>query len=106
MGWVSTRERIVPITCLVHLSDSIRFPDSLLILRLASDKDNERESVHLRIRQSCRCRSPRIFPCWRTTDDTDPSRFFSYCNRSSCDHYLQVKTNCSEELIPCISRPC
>src|SRR6266571_1572476 len=88
MGWFSAEQCVVPISCLLRLYDR------LLILCLAPNKDDNRESLHLRIRQPSRGRLSRIFPCRRAVDSSDPPRFLGHSHRSSCDYHIQVETDC------------
>jgi len=82
---------------------SIRFPDSLLILCLAADKDDDCESLHLRVRQSSRCRLPWLLLA------SEQLRLRTLLASSIiviavfCDYHLQIKTRFIAELIPCFS---
>src|SRR4029077_13159058 len=56
MGRFSAEQCIAPIFRLVPLSHSIRFSDSVLVLCLVANKDYDRESLDVRVREPRRGR--------------------------------------------------
>ena len=92
MGRFPAEQHLATIANLVLLFDRIWFSDSLLGLCLVTHKDDNSESIHLRIRQPSRGSLTRLFPCGRAADSPNPPGLFRHCHCGSCDYNLQIET--------------